>query len=318
MRKVYLVSIVLAILLVAFVIVNLNSLSAFLVDSLITSSVPLILVSFGEMVVLLGGGIDLSVGSVMSLTTVIVASGVAGHGMSAVAAGLGVGVVFGIANGWLCSLAVLPDLIVTLATGSIAEGLALTVLPVPGGTVPSALAGAASGNVAGVVPWSLVVAVGLGAGLAVVLHRTPLGHHIIASGATRRGAAASGVLVGRSRLTAYVIGGLFASLGGVMLAGLSTSGDPNIGAPYTLECIAAAVVGGTSLFGGEGTVVGVAAGAMVLDVIASIISSLSAPEYLQYVISGGGLVVAVAVTVPAVQRTVKVRGVGRMLRKGGL
>lgn len=102
-----------------------------------------------------------------------------------------------------------------------------------------------------------------------------------------------------------------------MLAGLSTSGDATIGAPYTLEAIAAAVVGGVSLFGGEGTVSGAAAGAMILSVIAGILTAITAPEYLKYVISGAVLVVAVAVTVPATRRAFRMPGIPERFGTGG-
>ncbi len=319
-RKLYLVAAVLGLLFAGFVVVNRHSISWFLVDSLITATAPLALAALGEGVVLLAGGIDLSVGSVMSLTTVVVASGTFGHGVSCVAAGVGVGLLFGAGNGALCAVMQLPDLMVTLGTGSIAAGLALTVMAVPGGTVPAELSAAASGVIAGIVPWVFIVVLGMGTGLGVLVHRTRLGHHIIASGATRRGASTSGVLVERSRLVAYVIGGAFAGVGGLMLAGVSTSGDPNIGAPYTLNAIAAAVIGGTSLFGGEGSLLGAGAGALVLDVISGILSAMAAPQYLQYVIAGSILVVAVAVMVPREQRAVAIRPMRARLgrRMGGI
>ena len=139
-------------------------------------------------------------------------------------------------------------------------GVALIILPLPGGSVPGWLPGWTSGSL-GAVPGSAIWLAVLLVGGWLLLHRTRFGVNLQALGGSEPSAWSAGIRVVRVRTLAYIFSGVFSALAGVVLAGLTQSGDPTIGAPYLLDTIAAVVIGGTSLVGGVGTMVGTVLGA---------------------------------------------------------
>ena len=278
----------------------------FQVQSLITSSAPLLLVGLGEAVVIIAGGIDLSVGYVVSLTCVVVATAA---GTVGVPLALTVGMAAGLINGLLITRFRLSALVTTLATGSFFFGVALHVLPTPGGNVPGWVSDLAEGN-AGPIPIAAFLLVVVLTAAWVVLYRFPAGRYLFAVGDNLEGARQSGVDDSRIRIGAYAVAGLLAAVAGIFLAGQTSSGDPNIGTPFTLNAIVVAVLGGTSLAGGVGTIGGVVAAAFVLSVINDIIFLTNASSYLQYIVSGGILVVVLGLS----QGTRLIRGLSRHTR----
>ena len=260
------------------------------------AAMTLILVAAGETIVILRGGIDLSVGGILSLSTAIAATrfhGSLGTGLWTLAI-LVVGGSIGIANGALISVLQLQPFLVTLATWSIVGGVAAIVLPTEGGSVPGFWVAAGSGTALGLAlaVWLLI---------ALLLwwawfRRTRLCTAIRAAGSNERSAFLCGVSLARMNIAAYGLSGLFAALGGVFLTSQTGSGSPNVGNDFVLPAVAAVVIGGTSLFGGRGGLVGTVLGALILTWIGDVVFVLQISSYWQPVASGLILVLAVLAT----------------------
>jgi ribose transport system permease protein len=250
------------------------------------AALPLALAAAGETFVILTNGIDLSIGSVVTLSNVICAV-LAGNRQAplAIVVALLAGLGAGLANGLVVCFARIAPLIATLATSSIYVGFALIVLPNPGGSVPGWLSKWSAGSV-GAFPvaagW-LIVAVILG---WLVLNRLPFGIKLRALGGNEPASRSAGIAVTRIRIGAYAASGLCAALAGVVLAGLTTSGDPTIGEVYLLNGIAAVVVGGTSLAGGVGTLAGSVFGAIALALISAVLLVSGLSTDYQYIVTG--------------------------------
>jgi ribose transport system permease protein len=250
------------------------------------AALPLALAAAGETLVILTNGIDLSIGSVITLANVTCAV-VAGHGHASlgIVLALGIGAAAGLVNGLVVSFARIAPLIATLATSSIYLGLALIVLPNPGGSVPGWLSTWTAGTV-GTFPvaalW-LALAIVLG---WLILNRLPFGINLQAIGGSETASRSAGVNVTRVRILAYVGSGFCSGLAGVVLAGLTQSGDPTIGNVYLLNGIAAVVVGGTSLAGGVGTIAGSVLGALALALVSVVLLVSGLSTNYQYIVTG--------------------------------
>lgn len=243
--------------------------------------------AIGQSIVLLSGGIDLSIGSILILVRAV-ASHVLDGSPVMVAFGLilcmGTGFLAGIINGLIVVYGRVQPVIATLATGAIYAGAALALRPQPGGDVHFALADAFTyeadlwlpealgGSFLGNLPSAALLIAGLIALVWLPVKFGRLGRAIISVGSNRNSALVSGLPVQRASVMAYGLGGLFAAFGGIFLAALTLTGDANPiqAGYYTLNSLAAAVIGGTSLVGGVGGVVGAVFGAYVLSLLASI------------------------------------------------
>jgi ribose transport system permease protein len=253
---------------------------------------------------MLTGGIDLAVGQMMSLATVVLATQMLDTPLSKATAVVTVlvgGALLGLATGSIVTFIKLPAIIVTLATSFIWAGWALFVLSVPGGHLPVSFAQDFTGRIGGVIPTTLAV---LAAVLVIwkLIKLTPLGLSIYAVGDNARGAFVSGVPVRRARIAAYIIAGIMTAMAGIGLSAYAATGDPLIGAPFSLASISAAVLGGISFFGGQGQLKGTVAGALTLGLMTQVlfISGLS-PAY-QRVIYGAVLIVALGIKAFATYR----------------
>jgi ribose transport system permease protein len=238
------------------------------------------------------GGIDLSVGSVMSLTTVVAASYtmIGGNNTLNLAIVLLIGLGFGLANGVGIVLGINP-LIMTLSTLAIAKGIALLILSSPGGTLSdqmNALIDLSWGN----VPFFFIFAAVLALVIWYAVSSSPWGLRVYAVGASVSNAARSGINWRRTTITTYALSGLLASVAGLALLGRVYSGDPLAGDPYALDSITAVVLGGIALTGGRGSVLGAVAGAMLLALVDNLMNTYSVYSYYQYVIRGVILVAA--------------------------
>ncbi|MBA2476702.1 MAG: ABC transporter permease [Actinobacteria bacterium] len=258
------------------------------------ATLTLLLVAAGQTIVILLGGIDLSVGGIVSLSTALAATqlGTGGSrliGWAALIALLGFAA--GAVNGFLVARLRLQPFIVTLATWSIWSGVALWVLPTEGGTVPESY-----------LSWVNREALGIGAPVAVLLalvafwiwfKRTPLGTGIRAIGSSENSAYLSGVPTSLTVTAAYALSGLFAALAGLFLVTQTASGSPTVGNDFILNSVAAVVIGGTSLFGGRGGLGGTIAGAFVLTVIGDLIFALDISSFWTPITTGVLLILAV-------------------------
>jgi ribose transport system permease protein len=246
----------------------------------------LILLGVGQTIVVLTGGIDLSVGGVLSVVNAIAAS----H-MAAKADAIWVSIVLialgwlpGVANGLLIVYGELQPFIVTLATWFIWGGIAFLFLPVTGGTVNASLGWLSTGTVTGVQNpiWALVIVVLFGGWFL----RTRLGLEIRSVGSDRESAFQSGLRAKRAVVAAYGLSSWWTTLGGIVLSAQTLSGDPTVGDSYILPSVAAVVIGGTSLFGGSGTITGTAVGALVLAYVYSVTFALNLSSQWGVIASG--------------------------------
>ena len=261
---------------------------------------PTAMVAAAEAMVMLTGGIDLSIGPMVSLGSVVAAStmqgplGVFGGFLATLALGAGVGLFIG----WFVAVGRYPAIIVTLAMSFVLRGVALLLLPRPGGYVPPGL----SDFLAGGYPTAGVLLVLFLVGWKLY-QATPLGIGLIAVGDNAEGAYRSGISVTTARICAYVISGVLQAFTGLYIAAQTGSGDPLIGEPMTLAAIAAAVLGGVSFLGGLGTMRGAIAGSLLMSILIHVMFLVDLPLVAQYVVQG--LIIVVTVALPQVRAALR-------------
>ena len=260
------------------------------VQGLAISVLPLALAAVAQAVVVIGGGIDLSIGSMMALTSVIAATLMKGQseefGVAVVVGVLLIGLVLGAINGGLVVFTRVPDIVVTLAMLFVWAGCALLVRPRPGGGSAQWLKDLVIGSIG--TEWIPKAAIALVVVVAIIwipVARSRLGLSIYAIGSNRLAAFRSGVSVGRTRILAYSLTGLFAALAGLSLTASTGIGTPVPG-PYTLLSVAAVVLGGVSLAGGRGGVFGPIVAVVVLQLIRTDMTFLNVNSNLAVVAQG--------------------------------
>jgi ribose transport system permease protein len=246
--------------------------SANVVQTAANKGALLAFVAVGQCFVVLTAGIDLSVGAVFILADCVASALVTGSAASValgVLAVLGAGLGCGLANGLLVVYGRLQPIVATLASGAIVFGLALWIRPEPGGDVDSGLADAVTGQLPGGVPASLVALALVLVLVWVPFRRSLVGRAAYAVGSAESSAYLSGLPIRRARLLAYALSGFFAALGGLMLAFVTYSGEASAtnASTYTLDSIAAVVIGGVSLYGGAGSAWGAVFGALIFRTI---------------------------------------------------
>jgi len=255
---------------------------------------PLALAAVAQAIVVISGGIDLSIGAMMALTSVVSATLMKGQtdefGVVVVVGVLLLGLVLGAVNGALVVVTRVPDIVVTLAMSFVWAGCALLVLKTPGGGSAQWLKDLVSGSLGNEwIPKAAVVLIAVVALVWIPLRRSRLGLSIYAIGSNRLAAFRSGVPVGRTRIMAYVLTGLFAALGGLSLTASTGIGTPVPG-PYTLMSVAAVVLGGVALAGGRGGVFGAIVAVMILQLIRTDMTFLRVNTNLAVVVQGAILI----------------------------
>jgi ribose transport system permease protein len=259
-------------------------------QSVLETTVPLILVGFGQTLVVLTGGIDLSVGGVFGLTSALVATKMT-HNSDLVVwlpLILVIGLAAGAINGLLIVRTKMQPFIVTLASWSVFDGLALLVLPTAGGSIAPSLSSALSGTWVPVIITLAVVVIWL------VLRRTRFGTNVLAIGSNERSAQLNGLPVTRTKVGVYALSGLFTVLAAVFYSAVVTfSGDPTSGDSFILLSVAAVVIGGSSLAGGRGNAIGTILGALSLSMIGQIVFFSGAQSYWSEVFQGVMILAAV-------------------------
>lgn len=258
---------------------------------------PLILAALAVTPAILAGrgGIDISVGPLMTLINVIIVQIVIiRFGQTSpliiVPVALLVGIASGLFNGFLATVVRLQPIVATLGTYLIYSSLAVWIMPSPGGTVPVWMAALSSA-------WALLPLIVVAAGWAL-LQRTVLYEQIMATGGDDRAAYTSGVNVTAVRMAAYVITGCVAAIGALALGALIGSGDPKVGPGYTLTAIAGAALGGVSLAGGVGGFVGAGLGAVDIFLIQSILTHFNVSPFALQIAYGAILVMALILNSP--------------------
>jgi ribose transport system permease protein len=253
------------------------------------------IVAVGMTFVILSGGIDLSVGSLVALAGVVLGTALKDGQpmMLAVALALVVGLASGLINGGLISWGGLPPFIVTLGTMSIARGVALLYTegrPVSG--FEEAFRVLATGRV-GFVPAPVIVTAVVYLAAHFVLTRTTFGRYVYAIGGNEEATRLSGVAIHFHKTMIYGVSGLMSATAAVILTARLNSAQPIAGMMYELDAIAATVIGGTSLMGGEGSLGGTLVGALIMGVLRNGLNLLGVSSFLQQVVIGGVIVVAV-------------------------
>ncbi|MBX3443629.1 MAG: ABC transporter permease [Planctomyces sp.] len=261
------------------------------------------ILAIGMTLVILTGGIDLSVGSLIALSAVTCCLLIERWGATAASAGAMTGAALlgiaaagaaGLTNGLIITRFRVPPFVVTLAMMLIASGVAFLLT---GGEsayrVPAEFSRLGIGTAIGRIPNSALLMVVLYIAAHFLLTRTVIGRYLYAVGGNREAARLSGIRVERVLLFAYVLSGLLAGVGGVVMASQFKSGSPKFGQMYELYVIAAVVVGGTSLAGGEGSVFGTLVGALIISVIQNGMNLMNVESYTKQVVMGCVILVAV-------------------------
>ena len=259
------------------------------------------ILAVGTTVVIISGGIDLSLGSVVALSgicTAYFAQEDAGHGaFIPVFAALGAGTAVGLFNGAGIVWGRLPPFIMTLATMSIARGLAYLLTngrPISNFTAAFEWIGRGTvGGVYNLVTIFAVVAVLIG----LLLGYTRFGRHVYAVGSNEAAAKYSGVRISNTKMLVYALSGLLAGLAGALLAARTTVGSPTAGISFELDAIAASIIGGTSLSGGRGSIAKTVIGALLINVIGNGLDILGLSTFIQQIVKGAIVIFAVFVDI---------------------
>jgi ribose transport system permease protein len=274
------------------------------IANVLTATVVLGLAALGQHLVVLSGGIDLAVGSTATLSALLTAILLDGYPIRTVPVVLGMlllGGVIGVFHGVLVARVGLPPFIVTLATLYLIQGAAFVISTTPTGQVTSALSSIALQRI-GPVPYSFAVLVVALAAVAFVLGRTAFGRQLYAVGGDLPAARSNGVPVTKVLVTAYVLAGVLAALAGILLAARATIGSPTAGQGLELSAITVVVLGGTSLLGGRGSLVGTMGGVLLLSLVSSSVTLLQLPATLTELIRGVVILAAAALFVTKVRR----------------
>jgi ribose transport system permease protein len=278
--------------------------SAANISTVLTATVVLGLVALGQHLVILTGGIDLSVGSIATLSALLTAVLIDAYPIRVVPVILGMvvlGVVIGLFNGAFVAFVKLPAFIVTLASFYIVQGVALTVSSVPAGKVTSDLKNFALGSF-GPIPYSFLLVVVAVAVVAFLLARTRWGKHVYAVGGDLKAARAVGIKAERVLVWVYIASGVLAAIAGVMLASRASIGSPTAGQGLELSAITVVVIGGTSLLGGRGSLFGTLGGVLLLALVSSSITLLQMPSTVTDLIRGAVIVIAATLFVVKAKR----------------
>lgn len=275
-------------------------LSVSYLNSFFSANATLICLSVGISMVIITGGIDLSVGAIICLCNVTMVT-LFGKGWSigsVVLLCLLMATAMGAMNGLLVAILRVNPMMATFATQSAFAGLALWVMNIPGGYAPIAFCKWFSSKVFGVIPMSLLVVLGLLA-LVLLIMRTPIGVKLYAIGNNEEKAFISGVRVAPIKFFAYTFSGFAAGVAAVCYTARTGGGDPTAALTLTLNSVAACVIGGLSLAGGKGTSVGGVWGAMFLQMIISVILAARIPTMAQNLVEGLIIFVGIAGTIVA-------------------
>lgn len=275
--------------------------SPFLINNFVVLMSPLAIAAVGTTLVLVLGGFDLSVAGTISLSNVVAATVMQQNvtNVWGVAAGVvALGAAIGMVNGVLVSMLALPSLGVTLATNIVLAGIALTIMPAPGGRVPLEFTSLLTGVVGG-VPIAAIVLVCV-ALLWLALMKTRTGMAIVAIGGDQTSAKLSGIPVRRTSIVAYVIAGSLYALAGLYLSALTATGSPSAGSSFLLTAFTAAALGLVSFKGGRGSGIAAIFGAGTILVIPKLLFALGIADF--WVGACQGLIVLLALCVPALGR----------------
>ena len=256
--------------------------------------VPLILASLAQATVILVGAVDLSLGAGISLVTVVMAALMTDSAPSMLAVtlvGICLALLLSLFNGFFFGFFGPPPLIMTFATSTIWFGIALFIMPTPGGNIPPAYYTIYSKNLAGFLPVPVAV-LALAVLFCLVLGRLKAFRHLYAVGGNERAARSSGVNLISTKIFAFLVSGIFTALAALCVVGQTGTGDARSGQGFTLNSVAAAVIGGISFSGGKGNYVGAIIGGIILGLLTNIIYFANITSFYQELMKGVIIIVA--------------------------
>jgi len=272
--------------------------SIYNITNVMSQCAPLACVSLGQTLVIISGGIDLSVGATISVCTAIAARLMCGDSPAQIAFGVAVVFLFaagvGLVNGLGVNYLKVPPMITTLCTSTILNGVALWILPVAGGKINAGFARFIYKKW-DIISMPLVLLVLLFLATRRLLYHTRTGTGLYAIGRSRPIAQSMGVKTLAVSIWAYVLAGLCAGVTGLLLACRMRVGDPTCGSSYGMDSIASAVIGGTSLAGGSGLLSGTVAGAFLIGMLSNVMNILEINQFYQYVMKGSLLIAAMVI-----------------------
>lgn len=288
----------LVIAVISNVILQPNLLESGTLNSNMRVFLPLILVAVGQAIVILGGGIDISAGAIVSIVNAVLATQVGTNGdpLWAITIMLGsllLGMVAGAINGFFVAVLRLQPIITTYATSFLFAGFALFVLPNPGGGLPSSVTSVYRDSTPLGLPLAFYI-IGLLLLAWYGIRQTRYGRYLYAVGGKPDAAYETGVPVVAVQFSTYVISGLMAALGGIATTLLTGSGNAGVGDSLTLAAITAVVIGGTALSGGTGGIGGAIIGAILLGLVRNIISFAKIDTWWQTFVNAAIIVIALA------------------------
>lgn len=292
--------IALIILMAVITIINSNFLTANNLLNLLLQVTSNALIAFGMTFVILTGGIDLSVGSILALSSALTA-GLLGSGMPVtltILISLILGCILGMMNGLLISYGKLAPFIVTLATMTIFRGA--TLVYTNGNPITKGLSDTflfqflGQGYIVG-IPFPVIIMFIVFIVLYVLLHKTAFGKSVYAIGGNEKAAYISGVKLNKVKIIIYSISGIMASISGLIITSRLSSAQPTAGASYEMDAIAAVVLGGTSLSGGKGRILGTLIGALIIGVLNNGLNIIGVSAFWQQVVKGVVILIAVLI-----------------------
>ena len=266
---------------------------------------PLILVSIAQAIVILVGAVDLSIGAAISLLTVVMASMMGDSLMSilvTIVCAFGLAMLMGLFNGFFISYLGPPPLIMTFATSTIWFGIALYIMPTPGGHIPKVFYKAYRSSIFQILPVpALVLAVALF--ICFVISKLRFYKHLYAVGGNDQAAYASGINVLFTKIRAFLLSGVFVALAGLCVVAQTATGDARSGLGFTLNSVAAAIIGGISFAGGKGNVLGAAMGGVILGLLINIIYFANITSFYQEFMKGIIIIISLAIgAIPRLKR----------------
>jgi ribose/xylose/arabinose/galactoside ABC-type transport system permease subunit len=259
----------------------------------------LVIIAIGETFVLISGGIDLSVASTIGITSVICAKA-AGAGFPtglSVLFGLSCGAVVGLFNGLMISRVKINPFIITLGSMSISRGIALVITKAYSVPVPDKFILWLGQGTISTIPTPIVIMVVIVIISNVIYSKTIIGSHIKAIGGNEEAANVSGINIANNKMLVYFVSGILASLAGVVLTGRLNIGQPSAATGWEMDAVAAAIVGGTTLDGGEGSIIGTLMGAILLGLLGNAMVLLRVSMYWQQIVTGTIIIGVVTIDV---------------------
>jgi ribose transport system permease protein len=270
--------------------------------NLLRSSFPLLLIGFGQTLIILTGGIDLSLGAITSLcnvTCVLLMDADSQWGfVLPIIAAITVGIVCGAINGLAVTKGRLAPIIVTIATTAVFDGLALLSMPNPGGSVHRGFAKFVTNSVNGTFPLLLFLLV-----LFLIrrmTNNTSYGKSLRAIGGNQSAAYSTGISVDRVKIIAYCLAGLLSAIAGIFLTAQMNSADASVGKNFSMNAITAAVVGGSAMTGAVGDPIGTVAGVFIITMINNMLNLFGVSSFYQYVCQG--LILIIAISLSAIRK----------------